>query len=232
MGSLPLPAHPVPSAHPLSLLFGENIHSRKLVRDTSNMIEIETTAPPSHMYNIYSPPGKMKRSEDDEEEKSVSSDHRVPTMVERREEVNSLLGTHPPFSSMMRRMAAKYQRPSSLQTPSNLNLPLLSSPLHLSSHPYSRLIATLASSYSSPPNPHQPQPQTSPPPQPKRMREESPIDLSPTAADSSEDLLDVVSVDDAEEKKVRQEEQEERRERAQKLQRLIAAAMFHSRGQR
>ena len=153
-------------------------------------------------------------------------------MVERREEVNSLLGTHLPFSSMMRRMAAKYQRPSNLQTPSNLNLPLLSSPLHLSSHPYSRLIATLASSYSSPPNPHQPQPQT------KRMREDSPIDLSPTAAES-EDLLDVVGVDDAEEKKVRQEEKEEeqeeeeqkeRRERAQKLQRLIAAAMFHRAG--
>merc|ERR1712032_84584 len=227
MGSLPLPAHPVPSAHPLSLLFGENIHSRKLVRDTSNMIEIETIAPPSHMYNIYSPPGKRKRSEDDEEEKSVSFDHQVPTMVDRREEVNSLLGTHLPFSSMMRRMAAKYQRPSNLQTPSNLNLPLLSSPLHLSSHPYSRLIATLASSYSSPPKPHQPQ--TSPQPQPKRMREDSPIDLSPTAADS-EDLLDVVSVDDTEERKVRQEEQEERKERAQKLQRLIAAAMFHRAG--
>merc|ERR1712032_1181785 len=199
MGSLPLPAHPVPSAHPLSLLFGENIHSRKLVRDTSNMIEIETIAPPSHMYNIYSPPGKRKRSEDDEEEKSVSFDHQVPTMVDRREEVNSLLGTHL----------------------------LLSSPLHLSSHPYSRLIATLASSYSSPPKPHQPQ--TSPQPQPKRMREESPIDLSHTAADS-EDLLDVVSVDDTEERKVRQEEQEERKEIAQKLQRLIAAAMFHRAG--
>merc|ERR1719397_2064810 len=161
------------------------------------------------------------RVEEEEEEKCF--DHRVPTMVERREEVNSFLGTHLPFSSMMRRMAAKYQRPSNLQTPSNLNLPLLSSPLHLSSHPYSRLIATLASSYSSPPNPQsQPQTQTSPQPQPKRMREESPIDLSPTAADSSEDLLDVVSVDDAEEKKVRQEEQQqeeqvERRERAQKL---------------
>merc|ERR1719397_1727116 len=146
------------------------------------------------------------RVEEEEEEKCF--DHQVPKMVERREEVNSLLGTHLPFSSMMRRMAAKYQRPSNLQTASNLNLPLLSSPLHLSSHPYSRLIATLASSYSSPPNPHQPQPQTSPPPQPKRMKEESPIDLSPTAADS-EDLLDVVSVDDAEEKKVRQEEQQE-----------------------
>merc|ERR1719234_734878 len=100
---------------------------------------------------LYSPPGKRKRVEEDDDEKMVSFDHRVPTMVERREEVNSLLGTHLPFSSMMRRMAAKYQRPSSLQTPSNLNLPLLSSP------PYSRLIATLASSYSSPPNPHQSQ---------------------------------------------------------------------------
>ena len=190
------------------------------------MLEMETM-PSYSIPTLYSPPGKRKRSEDDEEEKSVSSDHRVPTMVERREEVNSLLGTHLPFSSMMRRMAAKYQRPSNLQTPSNLNLPLLSSPLHLSSHPYSRLIATLASSYSSPPKPHQPQ--TSPQPQPKRMREESPIDLSPTAADS-EDLLDVVSVDDTEERKVRQEEQEERKERAQKLQRLIAAAMFHRAG--
>merc|ERR1719397_2174123 len=150
------------------------------------------------------------RVEEEEEEKCF--DHRVPTMVERRKEVNSLLRTHLPFSSMMRRMAAKYQRPSNLQSPSNLNLPLLSSPLHLSSHPYSRLIATLASSYSSPPNPHQPQTQT-PQPQPKRMREESPIDLSPTAADSSEDLLDVVSVDDAEEKKVRQEEEKEEEEK-------------------
>ena len=196
------------------------------------MLEMETM-PSYSIPTLYSPPGKRKRVEEEEEEKCF--DHRVPTMVERREEVNSLLGTHLPFSSMMRRMAAKYQRPSNLQTPSNLNLPLLSSPLHLSSHPYSRLIATLASSYSSPPNPHQPQPQTSPQPQPKRMREDSPIDLSPTAADSSEDLLDVVSVDEeTEEKKVRQEEekeQEERRERAQKLQRLIAAAMFH-RGQR
>ena len=191
------------------------------------MLEMETM-PSYSIPTLYSPPGKRKRSEDDEEEKSVSSDHRVPTMVERREEVNSLLGTHLPFSSMMRRMAAKYQRPSNLQIPSNLNLPLLSSPLHLSSHPYSRLIATLASSYSSPPNPHQPQTQT-PQPQPKRMREDSPIDLSPTAADS-EDLLDVVSVDDTEERKVRQEEQEERKERAQKLQRLIAAAMFHRAG--
>ena len=202
---------------------------RKLVQDTSNMIEIETIAPPSHMYN--SPPGKRKRSEDDEEEKSVSSDHRVPTMVERREEVNSLLGTHLPFSSMMRRMAAKYQKPSVSPTPSHLNLPLLSSPLHISSHPYSRLIATLASSYSSPPP--TPQPQTTCQPQPKRMREESPIDLSPTA--DSEDLLDVVSVDDQEEeKKVRQEQEEqeeqERRERAQKLQRLLAAAMFNRAG--
>merc|ERR1712037_492390 len=107
--------------------------------------------------------------------------------------------------------------------------PQPASPLMGSSHPYSRLIATLASSYSSPPNP---KPQTTPtPPQPKRMREESPIDLSPTA--DSEDLLDVVSVDDHEETKVREkeEEEQERRERAQKLQRLIAAAMFH-RGQR
>ena len=125
------------------------------------------TMPSYSIPTLYSPPGKRKRSEDDEEEKSVSSDHRVPTMVERREEVNSLLGTHLPFSSMMRRMAAKYQRPVS-PTASHLNLPLLSSPLHLSSHPYSRLIATLASSYSSPPNS---KPQTTPtPPQPKRMR--------------------------------------------------------------
>ena len=204
------------------------LQPRKLVEDTSNMIKIETIASPLPVFNIYSPPGKRKRVEEEEEEKCF--DHRVPTMVERREEVNSLLGTHLPFSSMMRRMAAKYQRPSNLQTPSNLNLPLLSSPLHLSSHPYSRLIATLASSYSSPPKPHQPQTQA-PQPQPKRMREDSPIDLSPTAADS-EDLLDVVGVDDAEEKKVRQEEEEERKERAQKLQRLIAAAMFHNRGQR
>ena len=201
---------------------------RKLVQATSNMIEIETIAPHSPLFNIYSLPGnKRKRVEEDEEEKCLD-EHRVPTMVERKEEVSSLLGTHLPFSSMMRRMAAKYQRPVS-PTASHLNLPLLSSPLHLSSHPYSRLIATLASSYSSPPNP---KPQTTPtPPQPKRMREESPIDLSPTA--DSEDLLDVVSVDDHEETKVREkeEEEQERRERAQKLQRLIAAAMFH-RGQR
>ena len=183
------------------------------------------TMPSYSIPTLYSPPGKRKRVEEDEEEKCLD-EHRVPTMVEKREEVSSLLGTHLPFSSMMRRMAAKYQRPVS-PTPSHLNLPLLSSPLHLSSHPYSRLIATLASSYSSPPKPHQPQ--TSPQPQPKRMREDSPIDLSPTAADS-EDLLDVVSVDDTEERKVRQEEQEERKERAQKLQRLIAAAMFHRAG--
>ena len=189
------------------------------------MIDIAPSLP---VYNIHGPlPGKRKRKEDEEKETRDIFDHRVPTMVERKEEVNNGL-PHLPFSSMMRRMAAKYQRPAS-PLPSHLNLPLLSSPLHLSSHPYSRLIATLASSYSSPPNP---KPQTTPtPPQPKRMREESPIDLSPTA--DSEDLLDVVSVDEHEEKKVREkeEEEQERRERAQKLQRLIAAAMFH-RGQR
>ena len=194
------------------------------------MIEMETIASHLPAYNIYSPPGKRKRVEEEEEEKCLD-EHRVPTMVvEKREEVSSLLSNHLPFSSMMRRMAAKYQRPSVSSTPSHLNLPLLSSPLHLSSHPYSRLIATLASSYSSPPP--TPQPQTTPQPQPKRMREDTPIDLSPTA--DSEDLLDVVSVDDTQEKTVRQEQEEqeeERRERAQKLQRLIAAAMFH-RGQR
>merc|ERR1712071_425583 len=119
--------------------------------------------------------GKRKRIYVDEEEKCLD-EHQVPTMVERREEVSSLLSNHLPFSSMMRRMAAKYQRPVSSNPSSHLNLPLLSSPLHLSSHPYSRLIATLASSYSSPPVP---KPQTTP--QPKRMREESPINLSPTA---------------------------------------------------
>ena len=189
------------------------------------MLEMETM-PSYSIPTLYSPPGKRKRVEEDEEEKCLD-EHRVPTMVDKREEVSSLLGTHLPFSSMMRRMAAKYQRPVS-PTASHLTLPLLSSPLHLSSHPYSRLIATLASSYSSSPNP---KPQTTPtPPQPKRMREESPIDLSPTA--DSEDLLDVVSVDDDEEKKVREkeEEEEERRERAQKLQRLIAAAMFNRAG--
>merc|ERR1719384_3001690 len=118
--------------------------------------------------NLYSPPGN-KRKRVDEEEGKCLEEQRVPMIVERREEANSLVGTHLPFSSMMRRMAAKYQRPVS-PTPSHLNLPLLSSPLHLSSHPYSRLIATLASSYSSSPNP---KPQTTPPPpQPKRMREE------------------------------------------------------------
>ena len=136
----------------------------KLVQATSNMIEIETIASHSPIYNIYSTPGnKRKRVEEEEEEKCLD-EHRVPTMVERREEVNSLLGTHLPFSSMMRRMAAKYQRPVS-PTPSHLNLPLLSSPLHLSSHPYSRLIATLASSYSSTPPPSIPR--TTPPPKKK-----------------------------------------------------------------
>merc|ERR1712080_193953 len=165
----------------------------------AKMLEMETMSNYS-IPTLYSPPGyKRKRVEEEEEDKCLE-EQRVPMIVERREEANSLVGTHLPFSSMMRRMAAKYQRPIS-PTPSHLNLPLLSSPLHLSSHPYSRLIATLASSYSSPQS--TPQPQTNPtPPQPKRMREESPIDLSPTAADSSEDLLDVVSVDDHEEKKV------------------------------
>ena len=186
------------------------------------MLEMETM-PRYSIPTLYSPPGKRKRVEEEEEEKCLD-EHRVPTMVvEKREEVSSLLSNHLPFSSMMRRMAAKYQRPSVSSSPSHLNLPLLSSPLHLSSHPYSRLIATLASSYSSPP--HTPQPQ------PKRMREDTPIDLSPTA--DSEDLLDVVSVDDTQEKTVRQEQEEqeeERRERAQKLQRLIAAAMFNRAG--
>merc|ERR1711953_1061101 len=134
------------------------------------------TMPSYSIPTLYSPPGKRKRVNEDEEEKCFSLDH--------------------------------------------LNLPLLSSPFHLSSHPYSKLIATLASSYSTP----LPTPQ----PQPKRRREDSPIDLSPTA--DSEDLLDVVSVDDVDEKESREKEEEERRERAQKLQRLIAAAMFH-RGQ-
>ena len=115
------------------------------------MIDI---APSLSVYNIHGPlPGKRKRDEDEEEkEKQDIFDHRVPTMVERKEEVNNGL-PHLPFSSMMRRMAAKYQRPAS-PLPSHLNLPLLSSPLHISSHPYSRLIATLASSYSSTPPPH------------------------------------------------------------------------------
>ena len=192
------------------------------------MLEMETMSNYS-IPTLYSPPGYKRKRVDEEEEDKCLEEQRVPMIVERREEANSLVGTHLPFSSMMRRMAAKYQRPVS-PTPSHLNLPLLSSPLHLSSHPYSRLIATLASSYSSPQS--TPQPQTTPtPPQPKRMREESPIDLSPTAADSSEDLLDVVSVDDHEEKKVKEEEEEERRERTQKLQRLIAAAAMFQRGQ-
>ena len=181
------------------------------------MLEMETM-PSYSIPTLYSPPGKRKRVDEDEEEKCFSLDHRVPTMVERREEVNNPL-PHLPFSSMMRRMAAKYQRPAS-PAPSHLNLPLLSSPFHLSSHPYSKLIATLASSYSTP----SPTPQ----PQPKRRRDDSPIDLSPTA--DSEDLLDVVSVDDVDEKESREKEEEERRERAQKLQRLIAAAMFHRAG--
>merc|ERR1711994_1239675 len=165
---------------------------------------------------LYSPPGKRKRVDEDEEEKCLSLDHRVPTMVERREEVNNPL-PHLPFSSMMRRMAAKYQRPAS-PLPSHLNLPLLSSPLHISSHPYSRLIATLASSYSSTPPPSIPR--TTPPPKKmKREEEERPIDLSPTAADS-EDLLDVVSVDEAQKHEhhtpVTEKEEAERMERAPK----------------
>ena len=190
------------------------------------MIDI---APSLSVYNIHGPlPGKRKREEDEEEkEKRDIFDHRVPTMVERKEEVNNGL-PHLPFSSMMRRMAAKYQRPAS-PLPSHLNLPLLSSPLHISSHPYSRLIATLASSYSSTPPPI---PRTTPPPKKmKREEEERPIDLSPTAAES-EDLLDVVSVDEDQKqennKKMEEKEEEERIERAHKLQRLIAAAMFQT----
>ena len=193
------------------------------------MIDI---APSLSVYNIHGPlPGKRKREEDEEEkEKQDIFDHRVPTMVERKEEVNNGL-PHLPFSSMMRRMAAKYQRPAS-PLPSHLNLPLLSSPLHISSHPYSRLIATLASSYSSTPPPSIPR--TTPPPKKmKREEEERPIDLSPTAAES-EDLLDVVSVDEDQKqennKKMEEKEEEERMERAHKLQRLIAAAMFHRAG--
>ena len=192
------------------------------------MIDI---APSLSVYNIHGPlPGKRKREEDEEEkEKRDIFDHRVPTMVERKEEVNNGL-PHLPFSSMMRRMAAKYQRPAS-PLPSHLNLPLLSSPLHISSHPYSRLIATLASSYSSTPPPI---PRTTPPPKKmKREEEERPIDLSPTAAES-EDLLDVVSVDEDQKqennKEMEEKEEEERVERAHKLQRLIAAAMFHRAG--
>ena len=193
------------------------------------MIDI---APSLSVYNIHGPlPGKRKREEDEEEkEKRDIFDHRVPTMVERKEEVNNGL-PHLPFSSMMRRMAAKYQRPASPLS-SHLNLPLLSSPLHISSHPYSRLIATLASSYSSTPPPSIPR--TTPPPKKmKREEEEKPIDLSPTAAES-EDLLDVVSVDEDQKqennKKMEEKEEEERMERAHKLQRLIAAAMFHRAG--
>ena len=192
------------------------------------MIDI---APSLSVYNIHGPlPGKRKREEDEEKEKQDIFDHRVPTMVERKEEVNNGL-PHLPFSSMMRRMAAKYQRPAS-PLPSHLNLPLLSSPLHISSHPYSRLIATLASSYSSTPPPSIPR--TTPPPKKmKREEEERLIDLSPTAAES-EDLLDVVSVDEDQKqennKKMEEKEEEERMERAHKLQRLIAAAMFHRAG--
>merc|ERR1712024_233623 len=133
--------------------------SRQIKTAFAKMLEMETM-PSYSIPTLYSPPGKRKRVDEDEEEKCFSLDHRVPTMVERREEVNNPL-PHLPFSSMMRRMAAKYQRPAS-PAPSHLNLPLLSSPFHLSSHPYSKLIATLASSYSSP----SPTPQ----PQPKRRR--------------------------------------------------------------
>ena len=197
------------------------------------MLEMETMISGYSIPTLYSPPlpGKRKREEDEEEKETRDIfDHRVPTMVERKEEVNNGL-PHLPFSSMMRRMAAKYQRPAS-PLPSHLNLPLLSSPLHISSHPYSRLIATLASSYSSTPPPSIPR--TTPPPKKmKREEEEKPIDLSPTAAES-DDLLDVVSVDEDQKqennKKMEEKEEEERMERAHKLQRLIAAAMFHRAG--
>ena len=195
------------------------------------MLEMETMISGYSIPTLYSPPlpGKRKREEDEEEKETRDIfDHRVPTMVERKEEVNNGL-PHLPFSSMMRRMAAKYQRPAS-PLPSHLNLPLLSSPLHISSHPYSRLIATLASSYSSTPPPSIPR--TTPPPKKmKREEEEKPIDLSPTAAES-DDLLDVVSVDEDQKqennKKMEEKEEEERMERAHKLQRLIAAAMFQT----
>merc|ERR1711994_753246 len=192
-----------------------------LVFEERDMIDIAQSL---SVYNIHGPlPGKRKREEDEEEkEKRDIFDHRVPTMVERKEEVNNGL-PHFPFSSMMRRMAAKYQRPAS-PLPSHLNLPLLSSPLHISSHPYSRLIATLASSYSSTPPPSIPR--TTPPPKKMKKEEERPIDLSPTAADS-EDLLDVVSVDE-DQKQENNKKMEEKVETAHKLQRLIAAAMFQT----
>merc|ERR1712079_449937 len=206
-----------------------NSEHRDFKTEIADMLEMETMISGYSIPTLYSPPlpGKRKREEYEKEKRDIF-DHRVPTMVERKEEVNNELPPLP-FSSMMRRMAAKYQRPAS-PLPSHLNLPLLSSPLHISSHPYSRLIATLASSYSSTPPPSIPR--TTPPPKKmKREEEEKPIDLSPTAAESDA-LLDVVSVDEDQKqennKKMEEKEEEERMERALKLQRLIAAAMFQT----
>ena len=156
---------------------------------------------------FYTPPSKRKR-EEEEESPSSSPDHRVPTM-DTTKEVAEILRPDLPFSSLMRRMAAKYQAPTI--SPPHLHLPLLSSPLHLSSHPYSHLMASLASARSSP----------SPPL--KRRREEGPIDLSSTG-DSEE--LDVVSVEDDKEQEEMKERQE-MQERQENLQRLLAAALFH-----
>merc|ERR1711953_1008148 len=103
-----------------------------LVFEERDMIDIAQSL---SVYNIHGPlPGKRKREDEEEEkEKRDIFDHRVPTMVERKEEVNNGL-PHLPFSSMMRRMAAKYQRPAS-PLPSHLNLPLLSAPLHSQDNP-------------------------------------------------------------------------------------------------
>ena len=164
---------------------------------------------------LYSPPrvgGKRKREE--EEERGASPDQWVPTVHRREDEKEGAARPDLPFSSLMRRMAARYQ-PSPSPLPSSLHLPILSSPLHLAPNPYSRLMASLASSHSSlssPPSPPSSLSSLSPPL--KRRREEGPIDLSSTSG-GEEDLLDVVSVEKEQEEEQKQEQEEQEQEQEQ-----------------
>jgi hypothetical protein len=159
----------------------------------------------------YSPPslhqsyraGKRGR-EEEAEGPGPGPDQRVPQLEVREGEAP--LRPDLPFSSMMRRMAARYSAPA--PPAPHLHLALLSAPLHLA-HPYSLLMAGLASAHS--------------PPAAKRVRrEEGPIDLSSTG--EPEDDLDVVGVEEDD------REEREREEGKRKLHQLLAAALLRRGG--
>merc|ERR1712203_547703 len=70
-----------------------NSEHRDLKTEIADMLEMETMISGYSIPTLYSPPlpGKRKREEDEEEKETRDIfDHRVPTMVERKEEVNNV----------------------------------------------------------------------------------------------------------------------------------------------